>query len=74
MNLIEYVALNVIQEQYGLKANKGYRSQTEQHLERQVFTGNLTISDFFTRKGEAQQESLSGVDDGHSCTKGQCEV
>lgn len=51
-------------------SNRSFRSLACQELERAVCSGSMSISDFYSRKGEMQQESVTGMDDGHSCTKG----
>ncbi len=47
-----------------------YKKQAERNLEKAVCNGQMSISDYYTRKMEIQQCSVGGVDDGHSCTRG----
>ena len=55
---------------YGMDEKASYKQQYEKSLERAVWKGDLTISEFFQQKTKLQTNDLSGVDDGHSATKG----
>ena len=52
-----------------MKGDGNYREQADRQLEKAVYKGELTIADFYSHKLDVQQASLSGVEDGHSCTK-----
>ena len=53
-------------------SNKGgnYKKQAERTLERAVCNGEMTVAEYFSKKVEVQCSNAGGVDDGHSCTKG----
>ena len=55
---------------YGMNSKSDFNKQSEKNMERAVTNGQMSISDYYNRKTELQQASISGVDDGHSCTKG----
>ena len=48
----------------------GYKKQAERTLERAVCNGQLTVAGYHSKKAEVQSSNSGGVDDGHSCTKG----
>ena len=56
---------------YGAKGNSNYKKQANQNLDRAVYSGQMTISDYYSKKIEVQQSVTTSVDDGHSCTKGE---
>ena len=56
-----------------MNGKSNYRKQAERNLERAVCHGQMSISDYYTRKQEIQQASIAGIDDGHSCTGGRVE-
>jgi hypothetical protein len=60
----------IFQEQYGISDGNSYRSQANRALERAVFSGELTVTDVYSQKEDLMVEASSGVDNGHSCTKG----
>lgn len=59
-----------LQEMYGMNSKGNYKRQAEKNLDKAVCNGQLSISDYYTRKAEILQSSVAGIDDGHSCTKG----
>ncbi len=48
-----------------------YKKQAERTLERAVSNGQMTVSEYYTKKAEVQSSNSGGVDDGHSCTRGE---
>ena len=53
-----------------MNSKSNYKKQAERNLERAVAQGQMTVSDYYTKKAEVQTSNVGGVDDGHSCTKG----
>ena len=53
-------------------SNKGgnYKKQAERTLDRAVCNGKITMAEYYNKKVEVQCSNAGGVDDGHSCTKG----
>jgi glycine betaine/choline ABC-type transport system substrate-binding protein len=56
---------------YGMDNKTDFIKQSEKQMERAVYNGQMSITDFYSRKGDLQQANAIGVDDGHSCTKGE---
>ena len=67
---VSYDNIPSFQELYGMNGKSNYRKQAERNLERAVCNGQMSISDYYTRKMEIQHSSIAGIDDGHSCTRG----
>ncbi|ELU00214.1 hypothetical protein CAPTEDRAFT_100653 [Capitella teleta] len=59
-----------LQEQFGMTDGQSFRLQADRALERAVFSGELTLRDMYSQKEDRLNEASSGVDSGHSCTKG----
>ncbi|XP_064628729.1 zinc finger-containing ubiquitin peptidase 1-like isoform X2 [Lineus longissimus] len=59
-----------LQAMYGMDNKTDFIKQSEKGMERAVYNGQMSIGDFYSRKGDLQQANAIGVDDGHSCTKG----
>ena len=64
------INLLILQDLYGMNSKSNYKKQAERNLERAVAQGQMTVSDYYTKKAEVQTSNVGGVDDGHSCTKG----
>ncbi|XP_046374350.1 zinc finger-containing ubiquitin peptidase 1-like [Haliotis rufescens] len=60
----------MLQAMYGMDEKASYKQQYEKSLERAVWKGDLTISEFYQQKTRLQASDMNGVDDGHSCTRG----
>ncbi|XP_041353941.1 zinc finger-containing ubiquitin peptidase 1-like isoform X2 [Gigantopelta aegis] len=58
-----------LQVKYGMDERTGYKQQYEQSLERAVRKGDISVVEYHSQKATMQSNDLSGVDDGHSCTK-----
>ena len=69
MNVLGILLL-LTQVRYGMDERTSYKQQYEQSLERAVRKGDISIVEYHTQKATLQTNDLSGVDDGHSCTKG----
>ncbi|XP_023931543.1 zinc finger with UFM1-specific peptidase domain protein [Lingula anatina] len=59
-----------LQAQYGMDGKNSYKKQSQKNLEKAVCDGQMSITEYYNRLMQTQESSVTGVDDGHSCTKG----
>lgn len=59
-----------LQAQYGMDGKNSYKKQSQKNLEKAVSSGQLSITEYYNRMIETTEASVTGVDDGHSCSKG----
>lgn len=51
--------------------NEGnFKEQSLTNMQRAVYSGELSVADYYERQIELKMAESSGVDDGSSCTKG----
>ena len=51
--------------------NEGnFSEQSINNMQRAVYAGEMSVSDYYERKIELKVAERSGIDDGRSCTKG----
>ena len=60
----------LLQAMYGMVDGSSYKKQYEKNLERAVAKGDMSVPEFHEQKTKLRCHDLSGVDDGHSCTRG----
>lgn len=47
-----------------------YKKQYEKNLERAVIRGDINLKQFHEKKANLHYRDMIGIDDGHSCCKG----
>lgn len=61
----------ILQAQYGMDNQGNFREQSITNMQRAVYSGEMSVADYYNRQVELCIAERDGVDDGHSCTKGQ---
>lgn len=60
----------VLQAQYGMDNEGNFKEQSLTNMQRAVYSGELSVADYYERQIELKMAESNGVDDGSSCTKG----
>lgn len=47
-----------------------FRDQSITNMQKAVYSGEMSVADYYNRQVDLRVAELNGVDDGHSCTKG----
>ncbi|XP_039287859.1 zinc finger-containing ubiquitin peptidase 1 isoform X1 [Nilaparvata lugens] len=58
-----------LRAQYGMDNEGNFREQSLTNMQRAVYSGELSVADYYERQSELRMAESSGVDDGSSCTK-----
>lgn len=59
-----------VQAQIVMDGDGNFQEQSIMNMQRAVYSGELSVSDYYTRKIDLRICEMNGVDDGHSCLKG----
>lgn len=57
-----------------MDGKNSYKKQSQKNLEKAVSSGQLSITEYYNRMIETTEASVTGVDDGHSCSKGKYDL
>lgn len=68
--LREQREFRILQAQYGMDNQGNFREQSITNMQRAVYSGEMSVADYYNRQVELTIAERDGVDDGHSCTKG----
>lgn len=68
--LREQREFELLQAQYGMDNHGSFREQSLANMQRAVYAGEMSVSDYYNRQVELKLAEQEGTDDGHSCTKG----
>ena len=60
----------LFQDQHELPVNSNFKKQLEKDMEQAVSKGQMSVADYYIWKQELITANTTGIDDGHSCTKG----
>lgn len=67
--LREQHEFELLRAQYGMDNEGNFREQSLTNMQRAVYSGELSVADYYERQIELRMAESSGVDDGSSCTK-----
>lgn len=70
--LREQREFEMLRAQYGMDNQGNFREQSVTNMQRAVYSGEMTIADYYERQTELRVAESSGIDDGSSCTRGKC--
>lgn len=68
--LREQREFELLRAQYGMDNQGNFREQSVTNMQRAVYSGEMTIADYYERQSELRVAESSGIDDGSSCTRG----
>ncbi|KAG7210085.1 hypothetical protein KM043_011657 [Ampulex compressa] len=68
--LREQREFEMLRAQYGMDNQGNFREQSVTNMQRAVYSGEMTIADYYERQSELRVAESSGIDDGSSCTRG----
>lgn len=68
--LREQREFELLRAQYGMDNQGNFREQSVTNMQRAVYSGEMTIADYYERQTELRVAESSGIDDGSSCTRG----
>ncbi|XP_017884749.1 zinc finger-containing ubiquitin peptidase 1-like isoform X2 [Ceratina calcarata] len=68
--LREQREFEMLRAQYGMDNQGNFREQSVTNMQRAVYSGEMTIADYYERQTELRVAESSGIDDGSSCTRG----
>ncbi|KOC68647.1 Zinc finger with UFM1-specific peptidase domain protein, partial [Habropoda laboriosa] len=68
--LREQREFELLRAQYGMDNQGNFREQSVTNMQRAVYSGEMTIADYYERQSELRVAESSGIDDGNSCTRG----
>ncbi|KRT79699.1 Peptidase [Oryctes borbonicus] len=60
----------LLRAQYGMDNQGNFREQSVTNMQRAVYAGEMSVSDYYERTLDLKQAESSGIDDGSSVTKG----
>ncbi|KAL7646687.1 UNVERIFIED_CONTAM: hypothetical protein RMT77_001940 [Armadillidium vulgare] len=66
----EQQEFSLLRAQYGMDNEGNFSQQSISNMQRAVYAGEMSVSDYYERKIELKVAEQNGVDDGRSCTKG----
>lgn len=66
----ECLEFQKLKAQYGMDGRGSFHDQSLAQMQRAVYNGEISVADFYNRQVQLKAAEMSGVDDGHSCTKG----
>ncbi|XP_075210718.1 zinc finger-containing ubiquitin peptidase 1-like [Lycorma delicatula] len=67
--LREQHEFELLRAQYGMDNEGNFREQSLTNMQRAVYSGELSVADYYERQSELRMAESNGVDDGSSCTK-----
>uniref|UniRef100_A0A0A9WT43 Zinc finger-containing ubiquitin peptidase 1 n=4 Tax=Lygus hesperus TaxID=30085 RepID=A0A0A9WT43_LYGHE len=67
--LREQHEFELLRAQYGMDNEGNFKEQSLTNMQRAVYSGELSVADYYERQIELKMAESSGVDDGSSCTK-----
>lgn len=65
-----YFVTIMFKAQYGMDNEGNFREQSIKNMQKAVYSGELTVSDFYEKQIELKMAETCGVDDGTSCLSG----
>lgn len=65
----EQKEFEMLQAQYGMDNQGNFKEQSLTNMQRAVYAGEMSVSDFYERQLELRLAENNGIDDGSSCTK-----
>lgn len=68
--LREQQEFRLLQAQYGMDNQGNFREQSITNMQRAVYAGEMSVTDYYNRQVELCIAERDGIDDGHSCIKG----
>ncbi|XP_049853497.1 zinc finger-containing ubiquitin peptidase 1-like isoform X1 [Schistocerca gregaria] len=68
--LREQREFEMLRAQYGMDNQGNFREQSLTNMQKAVYAGEMSVSDYYERQIELRAAESNGVDDGSSCTKG----
>lgn len=60
----------MLQAQYGMDNQGNFKEQSMTNMQRAVYAGEMSVSDYYEKQIELRAAESSGTDDGSSCTRG----
>ncbi|XP_014260932.1 zinc finger with UFM1-specific peptidase domain protein-like [Cimex lectularius] len=67
--LREQHEFELLRAQYGMDNEGNFKEQSLTNMQRAVYSGELSVADYYERQIELRMAETTGVDDGSSCTK-----
>ncbi|XP_024215180.1 zinc finger-containing ubiquitin peptidase 1 [Halyomorpha halys] len=67
--LREQHEFELLRAQYGMDNEGNFKEQSLTNMQRAVYSGELSVADYYERQIELKMAESNGVDDGSSCTK-----
>ncbi|XP_073991950.1 zinc finger-containing ubiquitin peptidase 1-like isoform X2 [Rhodnius prolixus] len=67
--LREQHEFELLRAQYGMDNEGNFKEQSLTNMQRAVYSGELSVADYYERQIELKMAESTGVDDGSSCTK-----
>ncbi|KAL1123488.1 hypothetical protein AAG570_002568 [Ranatra chinensis] len=67
--LREQHEFELLRAQYGMDNEGNFKEQSLTNMQRAVYSGELSVADYYERQIELRMAESSGIDDGSSCTK-----
>lgn len=65
-----FIEINTLQAQYGMDNQGNFKEQSMTNMQKAVYAGELSVSDYYEKQCELKAAEQNGIDDGSSCTKG----
>lgn len=60
----------LLRAQYGMDNQGNFREQSVTNMQRAVYAGEMSVSDYYERTLDLKQAESCGIDDGSSVTRG----
>ncbi|XP_065339015.1 zinc finger-containing ubiquitin peptidase 1-like isoform X2 [Cloeon dipterum] len=65
----EQKEFEMLRAQYGMDNQGNFREQSMTNMQKAVYAGEMSVSDYYEKQCELKTAEQNGVDDGSSCTK-----